>query len=74
MYKCEIIIYWSNLDNTCVTEVPELSGCMADGATTRLQFASIKSRSLMLICYPQTYSDLLFHCPIWGQHITLTIS
>ena len=33
MYKYEIIIYWSNEDNCYIAEVPELSGCMADGAT-----------------------------------------
>jgi len=31
--KYEIIIYWSQEDNTFVVEVPELPGCMADGAT-----------------------------------------
>jgi predicted RNase H-like HicB family nuclease len=33
MSKCEVIIYWSNDDNAFVAEVPELAGCMADGAT-----------------------------------------
>ena len=33
MYKYEIIIYWSNTDDTFVAEVPELPGCMAHGAT-----------------------------------------
>lgn len=32
-YKYEIIIYWSAQDNAYVAEVPELPGCMADGAT-----------------------------------------
>jgi len=31
--KYEIIIFWSQEDNTFVAEVPELSGCMADGDT-----------------------------------------
>jgi predicted RNase H-like HicB family nuclease len=31
--KCEVIIYWSREDNAFIAEVPELSGCMADGAT-----------------------------------------
>jgi len=31
MYKYEIIIYWSKEDNLYIAEVPELSGCMADG-------------------------------------------
>jgi predicted RNase H-like HicB family nuclease len=31
MEKYEIIIYWSNEDQTYVAEVPELPGCMAHG-------------------------------------------
>ena len=31
--KYEIIIYWSNEDNSFVAEVPELPGCVADGPT-----------------------------------------
>ena len=27
--KYEIILYWSNADDTFVAEVPELPGCMA---------------------------------------------
>ncbi len=33
MARYEIIIYWSDEDKAFVTEVPELAGCMADGAT-----------------------------------------
>lgn len=29
--KYEIIIYWSNEDESLIAEVPELPGCMADG-------------------------------------------
>ncbi|MCP4422758.1 MAG: type II toxin-antitoxin system HicB family antitoxin [Chloroflexi bacterium] len=32
-YKYEIIIYWSDEDEAFIAEVPELSGCVADGAT-----------------------------------------
>ena len=32
-HKYEIIIYWSEEDNSYVAEVPELPGCMADGPT-----------------------------------------
>jgi predicted RNase H-like HicB family nuclease len=31
MYKYELIVYWSTQDNAYVVEVPELTGCMADG-------------------------------------------
>ena len=33
MNKYEIIIYWSEVDNAYIAEVPELAGCMADGKT-----------------------------------------
>jgi len=33
MSKYELLIYWSNEDNAFIVEVPELPGCMADGAT-----------------------------------------
>ncbi len=33
MFRYEIIIYWSEEDNTFIAEAPELHGCMADGAT-----------------------------------------
>lgn len=31
--RYEFIIYWSKADGCFVVEVPELPGCMADGAT-----------------------------------------
>ena len=31
--KYEIIMYWSEDDNSFIAEVPELAGCMADGKT-----------------------------------------
>ena len=31
--KYEIIIYWSEEDDSFIAEVPELPGCMADGKT-----------------------------------------
>lgn len=33
MYRYELIIYWSEEDESYVVEVPELPGCMADGKT-----------------------------------------
>jgi len=33
MSKYEMIIYWSSEDDAFIAEVPELPGCMADGAT-----------------------------------------
>ena len=33
MHKYMRVIYWSETDNSFIVEVPELSGCMADGKT-----------------------------------------
>ena len=33
MIRYEMIIYWSEEDRAFIVEVPELPGCMADGAT-----------------------------------------
>jgi len=33
MTKYEVIIYWSDDDDSFIAEVPELPGCMADGTT-----------------------------------------
>ncbi len=33
--KYELIIYWSDEDKAFIVEVPELPGCMADGASYR---------------------------------------
>lgn len=45
MYKYERIIYWSNDDNAFIVEVPELPGCMADGATIE---EAIKNSELVI--------------------------
>jgi len=31
MFRYEIILYWSELDQAFIAEVPELLGCAADG-------------------------------------------
>jgi predicted RNase H-like HicB family nuclease len=31
--RYEIILYWSEIDQAFIAEVPELPGCAADGAT-----------------------------------------
>lgn len=32
MYKYEMLVYWSEEDGKFIAEVPELAGCLADGA------------------------------------------
>lgn len=41
-YKYEVIIYWSDEDNAYVAEVPELPGCMSDGATYEDALANVR--------------------------------
>ena len=40
--KYEIIIYWSNDDEMFIAEVPELSGCMADGTTYKEALSNVE--------------------------------
>jgi predicted RNase H-like HicB family nuclease len=42
MTKYELIIYWSKEDDAFVVEVPELPGCMADGASYEEALANAK--------------------------------
>jgi predicted RNase H-like HicB family nuclease len=41
--KYEIIIYWSDEDQTYIAEVPELPGCAADGPTYHAALASVET-------------------------------
>ncbi len=43
MYKYERIIYWSDNDNSFIVEIPELPGCMADGATVEEAVANAET-------------------------------
>lgn len=42
MSKYEVIIYWSDEDNSFLAEVPELAGCMADGDTYQEALANVE--------------------------------
>jgi len=41
MHKYEIIIYWSDEDDTFVAEVPELPGCMAHGESQETALSNV---------------------------------
>lgn len=41
-YRYEIIIYWSAEDDAFIAVVPELPGCMADGATYSEALANVE--------------------------------
>ena len=55
MYKYEIIIYWSNEDNAFIAEVPELPGCMADGASYE---EAIRSAEVVIAEWIETAKSL----------------
>ena len=40
-YRYEVILYWSKADDAFLAEVPELPGCMADGATYQEALAAV---------------------------------
>lgn len=40
--KYELVIYWSAEDRAFIVEVPELSGCMADGSTYEEAVANVQ--------------------------------
>ena len=42
-YRYEVIIYWSDEDSAFLAEVPELAGCMADGATYAEGLANVET-------------------------------
>ena len=42
MYKYERIIFWSAEDEKWLIEVPELPGCMADGATPQEALSNVE--------------------------------
>jgi predicted RNase H-like HicB family nuclease len=42
MIRYEVIIYWSAEDQAFIAEVPELPGCMADGATYQAALANVE--------------------------------
>ncbi len=42
MNKYEVIIYWSDIDDAYIAEVPELPGCAADGQTYQEALANVQ--------------------------------
>jgi len=42
MIKYEVILYWSEEDNSFIAEVPELPGCMADGGNYQEALANVE--------------------------------
>ena len=60
MNKYEIRIYWSELDNSFIAEVPELPGCMADGKT---YFEALKNAEVIISEWLETAKELERNIP-----------
>ncbi len=57
MHKYEVIIYWSNEDETFVAEVPELPGCSAHGETTAAALQSVEQAIDLWIDTAREFGD-----------------
>ncbi|ESQ14458.1 MAG TPA: type II toxin-antitoxin system HicB family antitoxin [Chromatiaceae bacterium] len=53
--KYEILIYWSTEDTAYLAEVPELPGCMADGASYQ---EALKNAELIIREWIETAQEL----------------
>lgn len=58
--KYEIIIYWSKEDNAYLAEVPELPGCMADGASYQ---QALQNAEVIIQEWIETAQELGRHIP-----------
>ena len=57
MDKYEVIIFWSAEDDTYVAEIPELPGCMADGATQEEALANAKAAERLWLDTAKEFGD-----------------
>lgn len=61
MFKYEVIVYWSEDDEAYIAEVPELPGCMADGATYE---EAIKNAQVVIAEWIETAKELGRDVPV----------
>jgi predicted RNase H-like HicB family nuclease len=57
MNKYEVIIYWSEQDQTFVAEVPELAGCAAHGPTQQSALANAQEAIQLWIDTAREFGD-----------------
>jgi predicted RNase H-like HicB family nuclease/large-conductance mechanosensitive channel len=60
MIKYKMIIYWSDTDNAYLVEIPELAGCMADGATYQ---EAVRNAEQIINEWLETSKELGRHIP-----------
>lgn len=61
MYKYERIIYWSEAGQKFIVEVPELAGCMADGATA---MEALKNVEIIISEWLETAKEIGREIPV----------
>ncbi len=57
MYKYEIILYWSNDDQTFIAEVPELPGCLAHGDSQEAALTAVRDAIQLWIDTANEFGD-----------------
>lgn len=57
MNKYEVIIYWSDEDQTFIVEAPELPGCCAHGPTQEAAFANAQEAIRLWIDTAKEFGD-----------------
>ncbi|MBW4428305.1 MAG: type II toxin-antitoxin system HicB family antitoxin [Nostoc desertorum CM1-VF14] len=55
MFRYEVILYWSELDQAFIAEVPELPGCAADGNSYQ---EALQNVELVMQEWSETAKDL----------------
>lgn len=68
MTRYEMIIYWSDEDEAFLVEVPELPGCMADGATYQ---EAIANAEVVIQEWLETAQELGRPIPETKRHLVL---
>jgi predicted RNase H-like HicB family nuclease len=61
MFKYEVIVYWSEDDESYIAEVPELPGCMADGSTYE---EAIRNAQVVIAEWIETAKELGRDVPV----------
>jgi predicted RNase H-like HicB family nuclease len=57
MTKYEIIIFWSEIDQAFVADVPELPGCLAHGSTYENALKNVQDAMRLWIDTAQEFGD-----------------
>jgi len=60
VYKYEVIVFWSEEDESYIAEVPELPGCMADGNTYE---EAIRNAQVIIAEWIETAKELKWDIP-----------